>query len=440
MEPSRNQSNQAVLWIVVYLLLSFAPVLLLFFGPHSSLGSFWLDLSVALGFAGLSLMGIQFIPTARLPFIADSFPLDTLYIFHHRVSVVAFLLTLAHPVILLIAAPARTLAFLDSTWGIMGVVAFGALLLLIASSVWRKELGIEYEPWRGMHDLFAVLLAGLSIYHIFGRNYYSAWSVQRIFWIAMAALWLLMLLYIRVIKPLLLLQRPYEIVEVRPELGETWSLVLRPTGGRARMEFSAGQVAWLTIGHSPFRIEEHPFSFSSSELNEEHLEFAIRELGDFTSKIGQFEPGTQVYVDGPYGTFDIDHHDAPGYVFIAGGIGIAPIMSILRTLADRDSDKRLHLFYGNRSWDTISYREEIANMEEQLNLEVVHILENPPEGWEGETGFMTKEMFRRRLPFDCVDCLYFICGPLPMIDVVTDALQSVNVDLGRIHSEQYEMA
>jgi predicted ferric reductase len=240
------------------------------------------------------------------------------------------------------------------------------------------------------------------------------------------------------VKPLILLQRPYELRDVIEERGKSWTLVLTPED-HAGMQFNAGQVAWLSIGTSPFALRKHPFSITSAE-HSERLMFTIRELGDFTSQIGQFSPGTPVYVDGPYGTFDLDHHEASAYVLIAGGIGIAPMMSIMRTMADRGDSRPLILFYGSPTWEDVIFRDEIAKLEEDLNLDVVHILERPPDGWEGEVGYITADVLDRHLPEDRKSWSYFICGPLPMIDAVESALGTLAIPKKRIYIEEYEMA
>ncbi len=453
-----KQQTKQRLWIAVYFILIFAPLLILLFAPRPAGRTFWRELSVSLGFVGLSLMGLQFIPTARLPLLSEVFPLDTLYDFHHKLSIAAFVFSLAHPVILFIQNPytLRLLNIFTAPWRARAaVVGTVLLILLIVTSVKRLALRLSYETWRLLHDIFSAAIMALILYHIFNVNYYTSIPLQRGLWIVLGCVWALMLLYIRVIKPLQLLKRPYRVVEVIQERGQTWSLVLEPVG-HPGVPFRAGQVAWLSVGHSPFSIEEHPFSYASSDQHPERLVFAIKELGDFTSTVGSIKPGTVAYVDGPYGTFDLDHHPQGNYVFIAGGIGSAPIMGMLRTLADRKDQRQLQFFYGNWSWDDVIFREELEKLQEQLNLEVIHVLQSPPEGWEGESGYITKEVLQRHLSCDYRNCIYFICGPLPMIEMVERALEELSVSRKdmyeisrkrafeltrkRIFSENYKMA
>jgi 3-phenylpropionate/trans-cinnamate dioxygenase ferredoxin reductase subunit len=252
-----------------------------------------------------------------------------------------------------------------------------------------------------------------------------------------------LLAYVRGVKPWLELRRPYVVAEVKPERGTAWTLTLRPEG-HGGMTFHPGQFAWLTLRSSPFADREHPFSFSSSAEDPNRLGFTIRALGDFTGQIGEVRPGERVYLDGPHGAFTTDRHDhAAGFVFIAGGVGITPIMSILRTLADRGDCRPLALIYANRDWEGVTFREEIEALRTtgRLDLRVVYVLERPPEGWDGERGFVTAEVLRRHLPRSERRNVYevFMCGPQPMMDAVERALIGLGVDMGDIHTERFNL-
>ena len=153
---------------------------------------------------------------------------------------------------------------------------------------------------------------------------------------------------------------------------------------------------------------------------------SIKAAGDFTRKIASLKPGAAAYLDGPYGAFTMDLHNGPGFVFIGAGVGITPLMSMLRTMADRKDTRPCYLFFGNREWEGVAFREEIKELESRLNLEVVHVLSRPPEGWEGEEGRIGAAVLARHLPGGYRSLQYFICGPDPMMDAAEGAL----VDLG----------
>jgi predicted ferric reductase len=240
-----------------------------------------------------------------------------------------------------------------------------------------------------------------------------------------------------VAKPLFMLRRPYRVVEVRRERGDTCTLVMRPEG-HGGFRFAPGQFGWLTLWASPFRITGHPFSFSSSAaVADGRVEMTIRNLGDFTARIPSVMVGERVYLDGPYGAFTIDRNPADMHVLIAGGVGITPMMSILRTLADRGDQRPVTLLYGSKDWESITFREELEALERRLNLTVVHVLAQPPENWTGERGFIDAALFERHLPAPYAEHEYFICGPNPMMDAIEKALGELGVPLAKYHSERY---
>jgi len=437
-----RRSIKALFWIGVYLALVLAPVILLLTTPRLPQRAFWREFAVALGFAGLSLMGFQFIPTARLECVANVFPTDTLYFFHHWTSIAATLFIAAHPV-LLVANNPRVLILFDlpnAPWRARAGIAAGvAVVLLTAVSVWRQGFNLNYEPWRFLHNVLAVGATGLTLWHIFGVRYYLAVPAQRALWIALPALWVVLFSYVRIYKPWVMRQHPYRIAAVREERGDCWTVAVEPIGHNG-LTFEVGQFAWLTVDRSPFGLREHPFSITSSAEEPHTLCFTIKALGDFTSQVKELEPGTRVYVDGPYGLFSMEEHPAPGYVFAAGGIGSAPMISMLRTMADRGDERPLWMIYGSVSWDDVTFREELTALEERLNLKVIHVLEEPPPGWEGETGYITADVLDRHLPQNREELIYFVSGPIPMIRLVKKDLRELDIPLRRIEEEQYEMA
>ncbi len=440
----RNYIVQGIFWVLVYLVLVSAPLLILLLGPVPEGREFWRELSVALGFAGLAIMALQFALTARFKWLKAPYGADIVYHFHRQISFVALVLILAHPLLLFIFSP-QTLALLNlfsAPWRARaGVTAVLLLLGLIGASIWRKPLKIEYTNWRIWHGVLATLVIALAIIHVVLARHYLNTPWKQALWITYGVFWVGLLVYVRVLKPILLLRRPYEVESVTPERGNAWSLTIRPIrhGG---LKFMPGQFAWITALSSPFADSEHPFSFSSSASQPGHLTFTIKELGDFTRQVKNLQPGQKVYVDGPFGHFSIDRQPhAEQFVFIAGGVGITPTMSMLRTMADRGDKRPVTLLYANKDWDSIIFREELDSLKNALHLNLVHVLEKPPADWNGETGFVNRAVLERHLPKaskqNSVEI--FICGPQPMINAVENALTDLGVPFGDFHSERFDL-
>jgi len=125
------------------------------------------------------------------------------------------------------------------------------------------------------------------------------------------------------------------------------------------------------------------------------------------------------------------------HVLIAGGVGITPMMSMIRTLADRRDKRPVILLYGSKDWESITFREELEALTARLNLTIVHVLANPPAGWTGEQGFISADVFKRHLPPPYADHEYFICGPNVMMDAIEAALGELGVPMSKYHSERY---
>lgn len=432
-------------WISLYLVLTIAPVAVIFFGAPPPGRDFWIEFSVALGFMGLAMLALQFVVTARINGINGPYGIDVIYQFHRRITIVAFLLILAHPLILFTMHPAQYLPLLR-LWDLplRAALAWSSVLgmvVILVTSIWRCRLRIPYEFWRILHAVLAVAVLGLAIGHAQGVGYYLAQPWQRFMWIAMAVMVVSVTLYVRIVKPIMMRRRPWRIAAVKPERGQSWTIELEPVG-HTGIRFRPGQFAWLTLGKSPFDIHEHPFSFSSSAERLDRIAFTIKEGGDFTGRIGQIPVGTPAYIDGPHGVFTIDRHQhVKGVVYIAGGVGITPMVSMLRTLADRDDQRRHLLIYAARDWDSVTFREELSELQTRLKLDVVYVLSKPDESWTGEKGYVDEEFLSRNLPPMPLraECEHFVCGPPPMLKLLRKALPKVGVPVEKIEIEEFEL-
>ena len=434
-------ATKGLFWIGVYLLLILAPLAILLIEPVPPGNGFWWDVSLALGFAGTAMMGILFFQTARFRRVSAPFGIDIIYYFHRQVALIAVLFIVAHPIILLILKPQLVDLFKPGVapahlWGAVGSTV--ALLALVVTSVWRKQLNLDYDLWRVLHALLAVVALGLAIWHVLGVGHYVDTSWRKQLWGAFSLSWLLLLVYVRLIKPWMQLRHPYRVIEVKEERADSWSLTIEPDGHDG-LRFEPGQFAWLTLGNSPFALKEHPFSFSGSAEKVPTLTFTIKELGDFSSTIKHIKTGQIACLDGPYGAFSPDRMKADGLVLVAGGIGIAPMMSMLRSFADRKDQRPIKLLYAYNNWERLTFREELMELEQQLNLEIIWLLKDPPPDWKGESGLISADLLQRRLPLTDSGQSYLICGPVKMIELTEKLLHQAGVPLSRIHSELFDM-
>jgi predicted ferric reductase len=428
-------------WIGLYLAITLAPLLLIMLTPSPPARGFWTEFSAALGFTGLTMLGLQFAITSRFRRASAPYGMDLVLQFHRQISLLAAGLVVAHVAILFISRPEtlQLLNVIDAPWrarfGLLGLLALGAIIVL---SVWRVELRLQYERWRIVHGLLAVAILGFGAAHVIGVGHYLELFWKQVLWVVLALGAVAILIYIRVGRPAKILHQPWVVDEVLEERGDAWTLRFRPVG-HPGVTFEPGQFAWLIVDRSPFGVREHPFSFSSSADEPERPTMTIKALGDFTRTVGEIEPGTIAYLDGPHGVFIPRRMDAISFVFVAGGIGITPIMSILRTFADQEEPRQLTLIYASESWDEITFREEIEALADRLALRVVHVLRDPPDGWEGESGYVDRELIERYLPEHPEGAAYMLCGPDPLTEAVEDALRELEIPHGQIRKERFDV-
>jgi predicted ferric reductase len=431
-------------WVILYVFFAVCPLIIVLLGHPPAERPFLVELSVALGFVGLAMMGLQFALIARFKTVSAPFGIDALTRFHKEVSYVALVFILAHPILLFVQNSGKYLPLLNvftAPWRARFAVASVVLLLgLVGLSVARGRLRLSYEAWQLSHGVLAVAVVVLALAHIQGVGYYVSGDVKRALFYVFAGGLVFLLGWIRVVSPVRRLRRPWRIAEIVPERGDSATMVIEPVG-HGGFSFEPGQFGWIVVDRSPFSRSDHPFSFSSEgdRTDGGRISLTIRALGDFTRGVASFRVGTRVYLDGPHGVFTMDRQQAQGYVFIGGGVGITPLFSMLLTMRAREDIRPVTLFYANRRWEDVTFREQLSELEASMpQLRVVHVLEDPPPGWEGEVGRIDADKIARYVPQRQAHRLeYFVCGPDAMMDAMEDLLLSMGVPASRLNTERF---
>ncbi|MEU0497571.1 ferric reductase-like transmembrane domain-containing protein [Mycobacterium sp. NPDC006124] len=444
MAPTRRRALPTALrgplWFGAYVAVVVAPLIFAVIGVVDDDRGFWREFTVALGFVGLSMMGLQFVLVARVKVVAAPFGEDALVHFHRYMGYLATALILAHPVLLIAVVNADYLERVNpftAPWaGRFGTLSILCLLAVIVTSVWRAALRISYEVWQGVHLVLSTVAIVAALVHVELIGHYVNQPWKRVLWVFMTAGFLAVFVWVRIVRPVMRTRRRWTVASVRPERGGVYTVTLQPDGHDG-FSFAPGQFGWLSVNRSPFALTQHPFSFSSNGDDSSALQMSIKELGDFTRTIRTITPGTRAYVDGPHGVFSPDHYGGPGFVLLGGGVGMGPLMSILRTFATRGERRPCFLFFGMARSDDATFREEIDHLATQLTLTVVYVVEDPPSGWAGEHGRITAETLRRHLPVGHDALQYFICGPGAMQDAMEDVLDSLKVPGAHVHTERF---
>lgn len=438
---------RGALWFGLYLFLILLPLATaVVASPARAAPAFAVELGVGAGFVGLALMCLEFALISRTKAAAQAFGEDALQLFHNLMGMVALGFLVAHPILLIISGyPANCwlnpFAGCANTATRTASLALYVLVLLVGLSIWRKKLGIKYELWQVTHGLFALFVLIAAMVHIFILGRYTTTPIMQAMWLVYAILVTALLLRYKIVMPVLNWNKTWKVVENREERGDSRTLVLKPVGHKG-YSFQPGQFAWLKTGRTPFGLGQHPISMSSKGDVEPggQVAFTIKDLGDWSGQeVPELKPGDTLWLDGPHGVFSMDREQGMGYVFVGGGIGITPLYSMLQTMVEREDVRPVLLFYGGSDWDSLTFREELDELAGQMSLQIIHVLSHPPEGWEGERGYVTGEVMKHYLPKQYKRFVYFVCGPEPLMNAMEQVLPELGVPAQNVHTERFDM-
>ena len=209
-----------------------------------------------------------------------------------------------------------------------------------------------------------------------------------------------------------------------------------PEGGKL-FEHLPGQCAMVCAPG----VSEGMFSITSSPTNKEYQEFSIKRCGMLTDYLHSLEVGDQITVRGPYGNnFPVDTVlRGKDLVFIAGGIGLAPLRSVINYVIDNRADYgKVDIVYGSRSADDLVGLDEIKNVWMKTEGINVHLtIDREQEGWDGHVGFVPtylKELGDAGTIELGVNTISLVCGPPIMIKFVLAALKDMGASKDRIYT------
>lgn len=429
-----------VLLLISYLAAVLGPLSILALTSTTYFG-FLSELGRSAALAGFMMILLQPVLAGRFRWITRPFGFDIVIRYHKYMALTGLALITAHPVLLAAGDSGFGLLYsTDQPWYILlGKATLFILLLSVVVSLFRIPDRIGFERWRLFHDiLFPVVAVGAFSHAWFsGTDLVIGWMR----WVAIVGtlLSLASFVYHRFIRPAVLSTKPYRVIEVRNPADKVWEIDLSREGGAPAIRFLPGQFCFVTFRRGRgLPEEEHHWTVSSSPARNDLLSFTIKELGDFTATIGRTRPGDTATVHGPFGRFSfILHPEEDDLVFIAGGIGITPIMSMIRFMRDMGINRKVLLVYANRDRPSIVFYEELQEISfgEEAEVEVIHILSEPGEQWDGERGWIDSEKLRRYCGGRFEGRSYYICGPRPLVKNVEEALSVERVPSKRIHTE-----
>jgi predicted ferric reductase len=422
-----------------FLLLALAPLgIVVLLGED--MGFLHQELALAAGLVGLALLLLQFAHAGRWRLVSGRTGIDVTMRFHRAAAILLLGAVLLHPLAFvapeLATDPAAGLARLARMFASetmrSGTIAWIALVATVALALARRRL--PYQVWRLLHGIGAAIAAVAATHHALVVGFHSqapwlAWP-----WAIGVAGAVLLLGWSWAWKPWRATAAGHRVTAVEQLGPGYWEL--RVAGPAPR--HAAGQFFWIAFGRAaPW--DDNPFSVASAP-GEPELRFVIREAGDRTRRMGEFAPGTPLRLDGPHGAFTLDRVGEGPLLLVAGGAGIAPILSLARALDAAGDARPVAVLHGARSAARLVCRAETAARATRRGWRALFLSEeDAPEGVT--QGIMDQARIGGLIAgFDPGRLTVMICGPEPMTMAVARHLEALGVPPGRILYELFDYA
>ena len=242
--------------------------------------------------------------------------------------------------------------------------------------------------------------------------------------------------YIDLLHPERLKLKVAEVIERTPQV-KTLRLV---SPEQYLPPFQAGQYITLFVEIGPVKTSR-PYSLNSPPNQTGYYDLTVRRVeGGLVSNwlLDEVKKGDLLESSGPAGNFYFNplFHDNTS-VFVAGGSGITPFMSMIGEITDCGLDRTVHLFYGNRTLEEAVFHVKLADLAARFdNVHYHPVLENPPADWIGASGFITGDLIAQAVG-DPGQATFYLCGPQAMYDFCCPEVESLGVPARKIRREVY---
>lgn len=384
---------------------------------------------------------LQFVLRGRAVWIEEAFGLNNLSTVHRLNGYLSLSFIVTHVLLILTSYSlfANTNVFTQlitfiSTYTdlLMAFLAATLFVSIVFFSIYIVRKRLKYETWYYIHlaSYLAVLLAwGHQLE--FGGDFFQD-----------AFVWYWYGLYLFVFGNLLIfrfLRQGYLFWKYRFRVAN----LVKEADGAMSVYISGNNLSEFMIKPGQFMIlrfldakrwwQAHPFSLSFVPQNN-MLRVTIKNVGDFTAEIPGLKKGTPILLDGPLGTFTSEHAVKDKYLFIAGGVGITPIRSLIEELAPLK--KNMVLLYSNKTTDII-FKKELDSLSAKYKFPIHYIVTEDPS-YKGEKGRIDGEKIKRLVP-DFLKRDIFLCGPPPMMNALIKNLQALGAQHRSLHYEKFDL-
>lgn len=420
----------------------------------SSSSSFFLSFGRLAGLVGLVLYSINLLLAARTRWMENFFGgLNRVYIAHHLTGGIALILLCFHPLFLALrlidvklltslkdaaryllprALPTdNTFADFQTAASInAGIIAFLGMVGLLVLTFFVK---LPYRVWLATHKFLGVAFMFAGLHTIMINSEVSRDSFLRYYLLTWVVIGLASFVYRTVMSNVFVRRYPYRVTQVEEFGGKVTGVVLEPM--EKPITFKPGQfifIRFLWSGTQGVTKEAHPFSIASSPREDGAIGIYVKNLGDYTSGLKNLKIGTIAELEGAYGKFTFTRFGNSPQVWIAGGIGVTPFLSMARSYNQTSPAVDMVYSVVNRT-ELLDQRSLGELLPSQFSSFRFH-----PYVGEEQDGFLTADKITK-IVGGVEGKEIFICGPPPMMKSLKGQLKALGISNNKIHTEEFRV-
>lgn len=418
----------------IIVILSSIPVIIwLFMQPLSirffDLNAVTTSLGQIFGLVGMVLFSINLILAGRFKFLDKYFKgLDKVYANHSKLGAISFSLLLFHPLFLVVKfitislkdAAMFFVPFVNTpiTWGI---ISLGLMIILMSLTFYIK---LKYHVWKVSHKAMVVVFVFAIFHTFFVSSDISRNDFLRYYILLLASIGLIVSIRRVFLSKLSSKKFNYKVINIKQLNESIIEVEMEPLN--KKMIFTPGQFAFFEFLGKGVSHESHPFSISSSNLDN-NLKITVKNLGDYTSKLLNLKQGDNVLVDGPYGNFSYNKCQNKNQIWIAGGIGITPFLSMAKSL---EKDYVIDLYYSVKENKEAVYVNDLMEISNTIPSFRFNLWSASMNGYinSGVVANLSKDLESKDI---------FLCGPPAFMESLKNQFLSLGVDIKKIHYENF---
>lgn len=233
-----------------------------------------------------------------------------------------------------------------------------------------------------------------------------------------------------------IMEKDYVLSEKIDETPEVLLIRFTPADGKPS-PFDPGMFSMIFgIDSEGKRWPGRAFSIASSPSSSVYEFYAVKVHAGHTTHFMEAKINDKYVLKGPNGQFRFDPATESKVLFLAGGTGVAPFMSMLRHIKETAAKTDVNMLYSIKYPTEVIRREELSSLQKETTLNLTITVTRPQEGdgWTGQTGHVDAEMIRKYAP-DFMERAPYICGPLPFVKAIKDALLQLGMSPEQIKAD-----